>query len=412
MRISKLAKIYTLKQIEVLKHVRRNKKLYILILHGAKRAGKTVTVIDIFLNELREVKKRAEKFGVNEPQYILASSSLSSIDRNIFNELRNRWGIDPKLDKKNTFRLFGVRVCCFGHDNIGYLSKVRGFTSWGALINEGTMANEEVFREILDRCSGVGSRIIVDTNPDNPKHWLKKDYIDKADNEIITQFQFELDDNTFLDPENVANRKATTPSGMFYDRNIRGLWVTADGIIYPDYNSKLHKVDNLDRFNFIQYFCGVDWGYEHYGSMVLFGLTDNDEVVLIKEITAQHKNIEWWAKKGQLIKENFGNILFYCDSARPEYVQEFNNKGLKAVNANKSVIEGISTVATMIISNKFYVYEKGIDIFEDQIYSYVWADGKDEPLKKNDDVMDAVRYAIHSKLSNFNRATAIKGLKV
>ena len=74
-------------------------------------------------------------------------------------------------------------------------------TSFGAYINEGTMANEEVFNEIKARCSGEGARILIDTNPDQPEHWLKTNFIDKADGKVIQAYHYELDNNTFLDIE-------------------------------------------------------------------------------------------------------------------------------------------------------------------------------------------------------------------
>ena len=33
-----------------------------------------------------------------------------------------------------------------------------------------------------------------------------------------------------------------------------------------------------------------------------------------------------------------------------------------------------------------------------QIYNYVWAKGKDEPIKQNDDVLDSLRYAIYTDI--------------
>lgn len=98
-------------------------------------------------------------------------------------------------------------------------------TSYGAYINEVTLI-KAVFDEIIKRCSGRGSRIICDTNPDNPNHWLKVDYIDKArteDGNKIVEYQFNIFDNPFLDPDYVANLIATTPKGMFTDRGIYGL---------------------------------------------------------------------------------------------------------------------------------------------------------------------------------------------
>lgn len=403
--------LYTKKQQEVLKFY-FNHDFFMLFLHGAKRAGKTVLDIDLFINELRNVKKRAQKQNILKPQYILAGASIGSIQRNIINEIENRYGLSIKLNKLNTFNLFGVQVCCFGHDDIGCLSVVRGMTSWGAFINEATMANREVFDEIISRCSGPGARILSDTNPADPLHWLKVDYIDKADGEHIAEFQFKLDDNTFLDEKYVENIKATTPSGMFYDRNILGLWVTPEGVVYKDFDAKKHIVDSLSGIKFEKYFAGVDWGYEHFGSIVVIGRSGND-FYLIAEIAAQHQDVEsFWLPKAKQIVKIFGNIIFYCDSARPEYVQKFQNAGISAVDANKSVLEGITDVATLIKSNHFYAYRKGLVNFEKEMYSYVWDDKKDEPIKKNDDTLDAVRYAIHSEICDIDKITAIEGLNL
>ena len=37
--------------------------------------------------------------------------------------------------------------------------------------------------------------------------------------------------------------------------------------------------------------------------------------------------------------------------------------------------------------------------FEDEIYAYVWGKN-DEPVKENDDVMDAIRYVLYSLKKN------------
>ena len=409
--MTNLDKLYTKKQQSVLKYYYNN-DFSILILHGAKRAGKTVLDIDLFISELRRVRKIADEQNVICPQYILAGASLGSVRRNIINELENRYGLTIKLNIENAFFLFGVKVCCFGHDDIGCLGVIRGMTAWGAFVNEGTMANREVFDEIVSRCSAGEAKVLVDTNPGDPLHWLKVDYVDKADNKTIAEFSFQLEDNTFLTQRYIENIKTTTPSGVFYDRNIKGQWVTPEGVVYVDYDHNKHVINSLDGFNFVKYVVGVDWGYEHNGVIVIFGITDKGEFVLIKEIAKQHQDVDsFWLPKALKIKELFGDVVFYCDSARPEYVEKFINAGLNACNANKSVLEGITDVATLIKTGKFFVYSKGIANFEKEIYSYVWADGKDEPVKKNDDTMDGVRYAIHSELSDFDKALAIEGIE-
>ena len=392
--------LYHKKQQEVMKFAMTN-DYFMLINHGAKRTGKTILDNDLFLYELRRVRKIANKLNIPLPQYILAGADLGAVQRNVLNELTNKYDIEFKFDKHNRFILFGVQVCCFGHSKINDLGRIRGMTSFGAYINEGTMANEEVFNEIKARCSGDGARILIDTNPDQPEHWLKTNFIDKADGKVIQAYHYELDDNTFLSNRYRNNVKASTPSGMFYDRDIKGLWVSAEGIVYQDFNKDIHYISKskLKDINFTRYFAGVDWGYEHYGSIVVIGEDDKGNLYLVKEIAAQHKDIDWWVDKAKEIKQEYGNIKFYCDTARPEHIDKFIYKGIRAIYADKSVLSGIEQVAKRFKANTFYIVEENVERFRQEIFMYAWNKTTGEPIKLWDDVLDAVRYAIYTDCS-------------
>lgn len=392
-------RIYHVKQQQVLQRA-MGEDYFMLINHGAKRSGKTVLDNDLFLYELMRAKRNAFAAGVQNPQYILAAADIGSIHRNILNELTGKYGMEFHFDKFNRFMLFGVQVCCFGHSKINDLGRIRGMTAWGAYINEATVSNEEVFDEIKSRCSGDGARILLDTNPADPAHWLKRDYIDKADGKTIVQFSWKLDDNTFLSDRYRANIKASTPSGMFYDRDINGAWVSADGMVYPDFDQEVHYVSMADvpLDKIVRWFVGVDFGWEHYGSFVLIGKTDDGVYYLVKEWAAQHRHIDQWVEIGLQIKENLGNINFYCDSARPEYIQKMRVAGLRALNARKEVMSGISEVASLYKQKRLFIVKENTPRFQEEIYGYVWKEGADDPVKENDDTQDAIRYGIYSDL--------------
>lgn len=387
--------LYSPKQQEVLDFA-LNTDFFMLINHGAKRSGKTVIDNDLFLFELRRVRKIADRLNIKLPQYILAGSDLGSLQRNVLIELTNKYDIEFKLDKHNRFVLFGVQVCCFGHSKINDLGRIRGMTAFGAYINEGTMANKEVFFEIKSRCSGEGARIIMDTNPDSPEHYIKKDFIDKADGRIIKQVPWQLTDNTFLTQRYVDNIIATTPSGMFTDRDIYGYWVTPEGIVYSDFNEKIHYTYDISSINFVRYIAGVDWGYSHYGAIVVIGIDDKGNYYLIEEIAEQFKEIDFWVQKAKDIKQKYGNIPFYCDTARPEHIERFRKEHIKAIDADKAVVSGIEEVAKLYKVNKLYIYKPAVKRFSEEIYMYVWKENADEPMKIFDDVQDAIRYAIYT----------------
>lgn len=393
-------KLYTDKQLRILKDTKRQ-DWFMLINHGAKRTGKTILNNDLFLRELIRVKKIADAEGVDRPQYILAGATLGTIQKNVLIELTNKYGIEFTFDKYNSFMLFGVQVVQTGHSKVSGIGAIRGMTAYGAYINEASLAHEEVFDEIKSRCSGTGARILVDTNPDHPEHWLLKDYIENTDPKAgILSYQFKLDDNTFLNERYKETIKASTPSGMFYERNINGMWVSGDGVVYSDFdlNENTVTADDLNAIPMKEYFCGVDWGYEHYGSIVVIGRSIAGDFYLIEEHAHQFKFIGDWVDIANDIKLRYGNINFYCDTARPEYVTEFRKNHIKAINADKKVMSGIEEVAKLIKLNRFFVVYERMDRFKQEIYKYVWHKTSGEPVKEFDDVLDSIRYAIYTHL--------------
>lgn len=389
-----LSKLYTKRQLDVLNYI-WNHDWFICGLHGAKRAGKTVVNNDTFVTELSRVRKIADRLGVDEPIYILAGTSSTSIQNNVLQELYNKYGFEPKYDKHGSFVFCGVKVVQVYTGSISGLKRARGFTAFGAYVNEASLANEIVFKEIISRCSGEGARVVWDSNPDNPNHWLNRDYIGKNDGKII-DFSFKLDDNTFLSKRYIDSIKAATPKGKFYDRDILGLWTVAEGAIYADYDSKIHVVDELPDMR--RYFAGIDWGYTHYGSIVVVGEGVDNNYYLVDGVAAQFKEIDWWVEQARKLTDIYGNIPFYADSARPEHVARFENEGFDISNANKSVIAGIELIAKLFKERKLYVKRGFVPRFFDEIYQYRWKENsaKDEPLKEFDDVLDSVRYAIYS----------------
>ena len=393
------------KQLEVLRCI-KNEKPKILICSGAKRAGKTFVLTFAFMAHVAKYQDKGLSF-------ILGGATQASIRRNILDDMEGVLGKEIKLNKSNAFDLFGNKVYCFDGANSDSYKKARGFTAAGAFLNEATTLHDTFVKEVISRCSYTGARIYMDTNPENPTHSVKTDYIDKDGQRLkngqlnIKAFNFTLYDNAFLNKEYIESIEASTPSGMFFDRDILGIWVASEGVVYQDFNKDVHYIKEAN-IGFKKIFCGVDFGWEHYGSIVVVGLGLDNRYYLIKEYAYKHKDIEYWINIAKEIIKEYGNINFYCDYARPDYVHKLQINGIRAINAKKDVLEGISTVATLFKTNKLLILEDNVNIFKTEIYNYVWAKGKDEPIKSSDDVLDSLRYAIYSDMklsgSKFNRS--------
>ena len=402
-----LINLLTKKQIEVLQSYLNDDWKY-LILNGAVRAGKTVIDNYLFLLELKRIKRLAEREKEPHPQYILAGYSSNSIYTNVISSIENQFGIVMNTDRHGHYHLFGIDIVPAYTGSVRGIGAIRGMTSYGAYINEASLATHEVFQEIVQRCSVESARIICDTNPSTPTHWLKTDYIDNHDPKArIKSFSFTIDDNTFLSRDYVETLKAATPRGMFYDRSILGQWVTSDGIVYQDFNADTMVIDDKDISDSLDYYCGVDWGFAegHENVITVFGDDpDTDTTYLLDIYSSTGKYIDYWVDIAQKIQEKYGyGINFWADSARPEYVSYFQQNGIQARNADKSVMDGVEYCSSRIKLDKFRVLKSCSKPFLDDVYQYVWDPVKGVPKKEHDNVMDSFRYAVfnqHKKVDN------------
>ena len=400
-----LINLLTKKQIEVLQSYLNDDWKY-LILNGAVRAGKTVIDNYLFLLELKRIKQLAEREKEPHPQYILAGYSSNSIYTNVISSIENQFGIVMNTDRHGHYHLFGVDIVPAYTGSVRGIGAIRGMTSYGAYINEASLATHEVFQEIVQRCSVGSARIICDTNPDIPTHWLKTDYIDNHDPKArIKAFSFTIDDNTFLPKDYVEALKAATPRGMFYDRSILGQWVTSEGIVYQDFDKETMLINETPKN--LDYYCGVDWGFAegHENVITVFGDDpDTDMTYLLDIYSSTGKYIDYWVDIAQQIQEKYGyGINFWADSARPEYVSYFQQNGIQARNADKSVMDGVEYCSSRIKLDKFRVLKSCSKPFLDDIYQYVWDPVKGVPKKEHDNVMDSFRYAVfnqHKKVDN------------
>ncbi|ULG73208.1 PBSX family phage terminase large subunit [Macrococcus brunensis] len=376
----------------------------ITVASGAKRAGKTYVLILTFLTHIARYKDK----GLN---FIIGGATQAAIRRNVLDDMELILGKELKLDKSNAVRIFGNKVYVFDGANADAWKKVRGFTAAGAFLNEATALHDKFIKEVISRCSVSHAKVIMDTNPENPMHTVKVDYIDKSGQRLsngklnIKAFQFTLFDNTFLNSEYVESIVASTPSGMFTDRDIYGKWVAAEGVVYEDFDKEVHIIskDELETIRIVEYFAGVDWGFKHYGSIPVIARSDEDKFYLIEENAHQGRFIEDWIEIAKNVMKRYGRINFYCDTARPEYIEDFRRAGIRAIEADKSILSGVEEVAKLIKLRRFF-FAEGCMRFEEEIYNYVWDGNTGKPLKVFDDVLDGIRYAVYTHLQGSSMA--------
>ena len=94
-----------------------------------------------------------------------------------------------------------------------------------------------------------------------------------------------------------------------------------------------------------------------------------------------------------------GNAIIYADHAEPKSIEELRRYKFNVKEADKDVWNGILKVKSLSV---YYTYNSK-NIHNERL-SYKWKTNSnndiiEEPVKSNDDAMDAIRYAIHTHLS-------------
>lgn len=361
---------------------------------GAVSSGKTYASLD----------KLVERIKNGPPgDCMILGVSRESIQRNILKDLYDRMKFPVPSTKVNETKLYGRRVYFVGCNNERAVSSIQGSTLAIAYVDEAPKMPYPAWAMLTTRIRVPGAQLLATGNPEGPAHWLKKEYIDKGHEMDLIHWDFTLEDNPSLDPKYIRDTKASL-SGIFYRRLILGEWAAAHGAIYDtfdDYNLYESPKNNPDY-----YIVGIDYGTTNATAAVLCAINLNlwPQISIVSEY--------YWdsAKKGRSktdyelmmdIKDFIGsrNVrTIYVDPAAASLKLELRQNNLPVVDAKNDVILGIKIVSKFI-SGKILVIQKGCRNLIEHIQSYAWdpkaADrGEDKPLKVNDHLPDALRYAI------------------
>ncbi|NJP74565.1 phage terminase large subunit, partial [Streptomyces sp. C1-2] len=190
--------------------------------HGAIRSGKTIASLIAFLIAVAA----APASGL----IVIVGRSLQTIERNVLDPLQDDalFGTVAKLvvhtRGATTATILGRTVHLIGAADSRAEGRLRGLTACLAYVDEATLVPRGFWNQLLGRLSVPGARLLATTNPDNPGHWLKKEFLDRAGALDLREWHFTLDDNPALDEAYVASLKAEYV-GLWYRRFISGHWV-------------------------------------------------------------------------------------------------------------------------------------------------------------------------------------------
>jgi len=281
--------------------------------------------------------------------------------------------------------------------------KLRSLSLGFAGVEELTGVKETVWKQLrfrIGRQRGFpGGQLFAATNPGSFTSYVYRDFIDTPirGSGIVYSTSY---DNEFLPQEYLDDLQEIERTNPEYARRmILGMWGALEGLIYnlPSKRridpSEVPGLETFDRF-----VAGVDFGFGHPTGIIVLGKRGSDWYAL-EEVYKRKMTSSEIASECLRLKEKYDIGVFFCDSARPEIIEDLVREGVPARGAIKDVFSGIMHVKSFVESGDRqagYLY-----VSTDCTYTlrefdaYIWDPNvPDKPIKANDDALDALRYGI------------------
>lgn len=294
----------------------------------------------------------------------------------------------------NWFEVFG------GKDEASFML-IQGRTLAGVLLDEVALMPESFVNQALARCSVDGARLWFSCNPENPGHWFYQNWIKRHRERNALYLRFAMSDNPSLSEKTLARYEAMY-TGVFYDRYIRGLWVVAEGLIYPMFGPACLTDQTPEKGS---YYISCDYGTMNPFSAGLWRVSDK-EAVRIREFYYDGRA----ARKQKTDEEYYTDLenlagdlpieQVIVDPSAASFIEVIRRHGRFSVRkANNDVASGIMTTARLLQGGKIKIHTSCKDaIREFGLYRWDEKAVEDKPIKDSDHAMDDIRYMAHTIL--------------
>ena len=387
-----------------------------LICDGAVRSGKTSIMMWSFVRWAME-SFNGQRFGV-------CGRTVDSCTKNIIvpftamglakEKYLIRWRRGDKVMEvrrgavTNYFEVFG------GKDEASY-TLIQGRTLAGVLLDEVVLMPRSFVEQALTRCSVDGAKLWFSCNPGSPQHWFYTEWIQRHEARNTLYLHFEMTDNPGLSQKTLERYQAMF-SGVFYDRYIRGLWVLAEGLIYPMFGEGC-LVDNPPQGG--RYYISCDYGtlnpfsaglwcwdgktatrvaeYYYSGRQEQRHKTDEDYYTALEQLA------------GKLDKPVQAVIV---DPSAASFIEVIRrHKRFPVRKAKNDVLAGINTTARFLQDGTIKIHRScSACIREFGLYRWDEKTETDRPVKENDHAMDDIRYFAYTVLRQKAGKTAYQSL--
>lgn len=363
---------------ELLRKTIESKKRFCIHVGGA-RAGKTVAICQYLV--LEALKRKITITVVRKTLPSLKATTLRDF-RFVMEDQLGIWQDENFNYTDCTYKFSNGSLVEF--ISVDAPQKVRGRKREILYCSE---ANELELADFTQLNIRTTEKVLCCYNPSQAQSWLYTLEDERPDECDVIHSTFL--DNPFLADQikrEILMLEDTDPeSWAVFGLGRRG--ATA-GLIYTKWDTVEAFPQDCDIVA-----CGIDFGYNSPSAVARVGVRGRD--LFIQELLYESglTSSEIAMRCSSLVR---GGETLYCDAAEPDKILDLKRAGVSAVPAVKDVSAGI----TMVKGFSLHVVDPSPNLVR-ELGSYRWKTDRagnriDEPVKANDHVLDAVRYAAYS----------------
>jgi len=204
-----------------------------------------------------------------------------------------------------------------------------------------------------------------------------------------------LDDNKANLPTEYIEGIKRSHHGGLAERFIHGRFA-AVGLGTIPFDSEVHVIRNIDMEILREVIYGVDFGWTNPSCILAVGYDGDKRAYVLDEFYQARVTHHDLVEEAKALMMRYGRGTFYCDPTEKQTIESFKSRGIRAVKNEAKRDEGIRELAGLFPlcgdgRAKIYISSQCVNLIAElQVY--------DEKVKEHDHAVDALRYAISSKM--------------
>ncbi len=266
----------------------------------------------------------------------------------------------------------------------------------------------ELYRtESAFRVIDTGGDELFSLTPLSGLTYLYRDVWKKRDEPGIDAWTIGIRDNRTLDEEAIAHALSLIKNDAERAQREFGVFAERGGQVYAQFLTRRRPAPTKDELEHTDILVGIDPGARYTG-LVWVAFNKHGRALAFAAAKLENSDVK---RTAQIIKKV--NAAWGIDTDEATYVIDpsavnrsldtgrsyeaaLSLEGIYCVHGQNAVEPGIAHVQ-MMLRLGYFTYSEQLGKLEDEAIEYAWEereDGKAVPVKKNDHILDALRYAL------------------